>query len=382
MASPTGPCRSCRDQVNYKEKRKMPCAVPLAHSCPVTRLRREPTPAISVVMPVFNGERFLSEAIESILSQTYGNFEFIIINDGSTDRSREIILGYDDPRIVFIDPKAKVGYITALNLGLESARGEFVARQDADDVSLPTRFESQIPLMEERPEIAIVGSSYHMIAGDGSFIYTSRPPVTDVLIRWQMLFHDSFCHSSVLLRAHILRAQNLSYDPAWEAAEDYELWSRILCFGAGANIQEPLVTHRLHEKQFSEVRAGRQKSLATLIARANLQQLGFSLSTEEVEKLRRWFHEFPNPLSRNDMELCKTLLNVLEVFEKKRNTRLEEVRKRLVERALASIEAEKKWAFLASGLFSRLLLNSPSGLLGHASKRLMRRVRKRFAPGA
>jgi glycosyltransferase involved in cell wall biosynthesis len=327
-------------------------------------------------MPVFNGERFLREAIDSILGQTYEDFEFIIVNDGSTDLSRDIVLSYRDDRIVFLDHIDRIGYTTALNAGIEQAQGEFIARQDADDVSLPPRLESQIRFFDDHPEIVLLGSAYHVIAEDGTLIYTSRPPIEDAAIRWQMLFHDAFCHTSVMLRRSVLSQNHLLYDPGWVPAEDYELCSRLLDFGSGANNNQPLVKHRRHPYQISRLASDRQAALATRVSQANLTRLGIDISLNEVETLRQWFHAFPDPLRQKDLPLCNLLLDVLVAHEKQCGIRINQVRRKLVTRMLASVEAGMLSTLLASGLVRRLVLNSPSAVMGHASKRLARRLRK------
>ena len=114
---------------------------------------------ISVLMPAYNAEKYIGEAIESILNQTYKDFEFIIINDGSIDRTEDIILSYDDPRIIYLKNKENSGIVASLNNGLKQAKGQYVARMDADDISLPTRFEKQLQYMESNQHIFVLGTS-------------------------------------------------------------------------------------------------------------------------------------------------------------------------------------------------------------------------------
>ncbi|HKQ33129.1 MAG TPA: glycosyltransferase family A protein, partial [Thermodesulfobacteriota bacterium] len=118
------------------------------------------TPKVTVLMTVYNGEKFLNEAIDGILNQTFRDFEFLIINDGSTDGSREIIKSYKDPRINLVDNESNIGLTASLNRGLSLAGGEYIARQDADDISLPERLEKQISILERNPDIALLGSWY------------------------------------------------------------------------------------------------------------------------------------------------------------------------------------------------------------------------------
>ena len=129
-------------------------------------------PQISVIMPVYNGERFLSEAVESILKQTYQDFEFIIVDDGSTDRSLEIIQYYQalDERIILIENGKNIGVASSLNKGISAAKGEFIARMDADDISLPERLEQQRAFMFTRPDLGVLGCNYYRIHADGELM--------------------------------------------------------------------------------------------------------------------------------------------------------------------------------------------------------------------
>ncbi len=127
-------------------------------------------PKVSVIMSVYNGDKYLREAIESILNQTFTDFEFIIVNDGSTDNSLEIIESYDDERIKTINNKKNIGLTKSLNKALKFAKGKYIARQDADDVSLPNRFEKQVEYLDSHPEVALVGTSVYLIDENGKII--------------------------------------------------------------------------------------------------------------------------------------------------------------------------------------------------------------------
>ena len=160
-----------------------------------------PNQLLTVLMSVYNGSRFLREAIESILNQTFYDFEFIIINDGSTDRTAEILATYQDKRIRIVRNSDNIGLTKSLNEGLKLARGKYIARQDADDISLPKRLERQISYLEAQPDIALLGTWANSIDERGKILWEMRPPSDPSLLRWSMLFNNNMIHSSVMFNA-------------------------------------------------------------------------------------------------------------------------------------------------------------------------------------
>ena len=196
-------------------------------------------PKVTVLMPVYNGEKYLVEAVESILNQTFRDFEFIIINDGSTDSTREILESYHDPRIVLVQQENR-GLIPTLNRGLSMARGEYVARQDCDDVSLPQRLEHQVRFLDANPDVALVGTHYFVMTPARVVRTVHRPPCADLHIRWTMLLGSPCAHPSVMFRRKAVQAVG-GYDEGFIHAEDYELWSRLARQFKLANIPNPLI---------------------------------------------------------------------------------------------------------------------------------------------
>ncbi|MGE4294192.1 MAG: glycosyltransferase [Campylobacterales bacterium] len=206
-------------------------------------------------MSVYNGEGYLKEAIESILNQTCGDFEFLIVNDGSTDKSLEIIQDYQrkDPRIRAID-KPNSGLTKSLNIAIREAKGEFIARQDADDRSDRFRLEKQLAFMQSRPDMVLVGSVAQE-TGNGSprigrfFDETEMPKA---LLRRNPIPHTSaFFRKEVFVRAGL-------YDESFQTAQDYEAWLRLADFGKIAMLPEPLVTYRVGDKSISAKKKYRQ----------------------------------------------------------------------------------------------------------------------------
>ena len=206
--------------------------------------------SVSIVMPVYNGERYLKEAIESILNQTYRDFEFIIINDASTDKSEEIIKSFNDPRIVYIKNDKNLGQAEALNKGIRSVRGLYVARMDQDDVSLLERIAVQLKHMEDNKETAILGTRIQEIDKDGRVmqrpLLPDRPNVKARLFFARLAGWPSIAHPTVMIRKEIFDKIGY-YDPKYRICQDYDLWLRAVRRYRIENIPEVLLNYRNHD---------------------------------------------------------------------------------------------------------------------------------------
>lgn len=231
-------------------------------------------------MPVYNGEHFLPEAIDSILGQTFRDIELLIIDDGSTDRSADIIQAYDDPRIRLVRNSINLGLVAALNKGLDLARGDYIARMDCDDIALPSRLEKQVRFMDGNPDVGLCGTFYQWFSGDLS--KTVRLPEDDQSIRLTLAFENSFGHNTVMLRRRHLSELGLKYDPAFKYAEDYEFWVRCSHYMKMANLPEVLVRYRFHPENTSSVYRGEQQQTADRIRRMQLDLLGLAATPEEL----------------------------------------------------------------------------------------------------
>ena len=213
------------------------------------------SPILSVVMSVYNGEKYLDEAIQSILNQTYKDFEFIIINDGSTDNSLEIIKKYknQDERIILINRENK-GLITSLNQGIEKTKGKYIARMDADDISLPQRFEKQIQLME-KDSLDICGGDYLSIDSDGSLLSLNLTPKGCALCTLSLVSKVPFAHPTVMIRKEFLDKNVLKYGQSdYKKAEDLDLWIRMYEKGAKfSNVDDIIFKYRIIENSLSKI---------------------------------------------------------------------------------------------------------------------------------
>ena len=202
-------------------------------------------PILSVVMTVYNGEKYLREAIDSILAQTFSDFELIFINDGSTDKTSKILNSYKDPRIKIIDQSNK-GLVASLNHGIKAAGGKYIARHDADDGSEPTRFAKQVRVLNERPRVVMVGTSMKVMDSQGKILHEHFVLINNNELRQELLVRSPFAHGSVMFRKDVAVRAGL-YNQKYWPAEDYELWLRMCEHGELTNIDEPLYIYREHE---------------------------------------------------------------------------------------------------------------------------------------
>jgi glycosyltransferase involved in cell wall biosynthesis len=205
---------------------------------------------ISVIIPVYNAEKYLNASIESILNQTFTNFELIIINDGSTDRSVDIIRSYlRDDRIVFINRHENKKLVYTLNEGLKKARGKFIARMDADDISLSNRFEKQLEFLQKNPNIMVVGSSYISFNDKNNQRLHSHPK-DPVEIAYHFISNTYFCHPSVMFRSELV---NIIGEYENVEAEDFRFFSKIINHFPGANLEIALLYYREHDNNRSSI---------------------------------------------------------------------------------------------------------------------------------
>lgn len=212
-------------------------------------------PTVSVVMPVYNAKAYIAKAVESILAQSFGHFELIIINDGSTDGSQQILEKYatQDPRIRLVTRENR-GLVASLNEGIDLARADLIARMDADDVAFPERFALQVSFMDAHPEIVACGTCYNIIDfKDRILVACDREPQNDEEIQNTLLGGiPCLCHPTVMMRKTAVLAAG-GYDPETMLAEDLDLWLRLGESGKLANLPEVLLGYREHGGSVSEM---------------------------------------------------------------------------------------------------------------------------------
>lgn len=246
---------------------------------------RASVPAVTVLMPVHNGEAFVADAVESVLGQTFRDFEFLVIDDGSTDRGVEIIEGYRDPRVRVIRNQRRIELIRTLNRGLELARTKYVARMDADDISLPQRLERQVAFLEANPEVGVCGTRVTTI-GDREGETWSYPESAEE-IRCRLLFGASIAHPSVCMRRAAFCHHDLRFDDAYPHAEDYRLWRAASQKFPLANIGEVLLLHRIHDGSVSRRFLPEQEATVRQIHLEALGDLGLAPTERELFVHRR-----------------------------------------------------------------------------------------------
>jgi glycosyltransferase involved in cell wall biosynthesis len=233
-------------------------------------------PAVSVLMPVYNGARYVAEAVDSILAQSFGDFEFMIVNDGSTDRSEKILREYEtrDNRIRVIS-RPNTGIVGALNDGLAQCKAELIARMDADDVSLPQRFERQVQYMRDNPDCVAVGSRVIGIDPYGCELFRSEHKLIHTEIDAELLNGVGWAivHPAVMMRAQAVKAIG-GYRPLFQWVEDLDLFLRMAEHGRLANLNEFLLNYRQHTESVNRTRAAQQAELADACVRDAYQRRG------------------------------------------------------------------------------------------------------------
>lgn len=241
-------------------------------------------PKISVIMPAYNAEKYIAEAIDSILGQTFGDFEFIILNDCSKDRTEEIILSYDDPRIVYVKNEENMGVARTLNKGLELAKGEYIARMDADDISLPERFAKQVAFLTHNPKTVVCGSAITLF-GQTQESQVRSFPTNPAQAQLQLIFAPCFAHPSVMIRRNILEEQSLRYDIRWEGTEDYAFWWDLGKHGDLCSLQECLLCYRIHPQQVTANSNPKIETTFIPFARKRLEDLDVNCTLTDAKIL-------------------------------------------------------------------------------------------------
>jgi glycosyltransferase involved in cell wall biosynthesis len=237
-------------------------------------------PLISVIMPVYNASKYLSEAINSILNQTYDSFELIILNDNSTDDSLKIIKKHQelDKRILVIDKEKNVGPAKLRNEGFDIAKGEYIALMDADDISLPRRFEKQLDLFIKKPEIGVCGTWFELF-GENIETQIIKHYEFHNTLKIEFLIDNYIGNPTVMIRSSILN--NHRFKNEFVPMEDYDLWSKLICETQFYNIQEVLVNYRWHETNISHTKKVNLEQIHKTIR--NNQLLEFELNKNHIE---------------------------------------------------------------------------------------------------
>ena len=237
---------------------------------------------VSIILPVYNSEKYIEKSVESILNQEFQNFELIIINDGSTDQSLNIIKEkFQTKKIILIDRKENKGLPYSLNEGIKISRGDYIARMDADDISLPSRLGTQYDFLEKNKNIALVGSDY-LVFNDFGIIKKAQHPSNIFEIKWEIIFDTVFCHPSVFFRKDIITS--IGFYKNCEA-EDFDLFSRILFNFNGTNLNQVLINYREHSNNRSFTVKEKLEKSVFLTYSENYRKYKIRCSENELRKM-------------------------------------------------------------------------------------------------
>ena len=258
------------------------------------------SPRVSIIMSAYNEAAHIAQAIDSILAQTFTDFEFIIINDGSTDQTKNIIAGYKDKRIRAVE-RANAGLVASLNLGVQMAKAQLIARQDADDASLPNRLEQLVALFDADKNLVLAGTSMQTMDSKGNYLHDHVVLLGNRELKQELLVRSPFAHGSVMFKKDIFEQAGGYLQAEWPA-EDYGLWLRMAPFGNFANIDEPLYSYRENQDGISQNNAEQQANMTTAIRNKAWQQrqqlVPLHISIKPYVNLVMW-HERLERIARN-----------------------------------------------------------------------------------
>jgi len=240
------------------------------------------TPVISVILPVYNAEKYVEEAVDSILTQSYQNFEFIILNDGSTDGSLTVINKFSsNPQVKIVTHENK-GLIATLNKGIALAKGEYIARMDADDIAHPKRFEKQLSLFEANENLGVCSASTENFGAETDI--TIRSADNDKL-KATLLFWPPFSHPAAMIKRSVLTDNNISYREEFKHCEDFDLWSQLAPYCQFSNVTEIMLKYRVHPEQVTN-------SFSDVVLDAHFRICQRNLSAQGVNLEKRDFLAF------------------------------------------------------------------------------------------
>jgi glycosyltransferase involved in cell wall biosynthesis len=273
-------------------------------------------PLVSVVMPVYNGGLFLQESIDSILAQKYRHFEFIIVNDGSTDHTESIILSNYDDRIRYFRNETNKGLIYSLNYAIDRANGEYIARIDADDVAITDRIENQIAFLLNNTDYGICGTNFIQIDRNGKLISKVSLPLSDEDAQTLLFFGNVFCHSSMMIRANLIRLYQ--YRDEYLVCEDYDLWSRIAKQTKVANLPGFSTLYRMHGNNFSVKERQTMNKVISKINERFLKEWNIQYTQDELI-IHANFLQYNYPLYKDEQEVAdlqRWLIKLIWYLEK------------------------------------------------------------------
>lgn len=301
-------------------------------------------PKITVLMAAYNAERYLREAVDSVLQQSFRDFEFIVFDDKSTDGSLEILKAYHDPRLIIIENAQNQGLTKNLVKGMELARGDYVARMDADDVCLPHRLQTQVAFLDQNADVSVVGSAVIFFDGAG-YKFVGHQPLSHDEIKCELLYGFTMLHPSVMMRKADLARHGLNYDPHFVCSQDHDLWVRAIRCLRFANLHEPLLKMRDHPMKIGRTRRPKQEEMSNETRKRQLDELGVHYNADELRAFNQAAGGFA-PKEEADLRHYEAIL--LKIFRVNRERAIFD------QATLQSFGARRFRAWCRDGLIRRL----------------------------
>ncbi len=324
-------------------------------------------PIVSVIMPVHGAQPFINEAIESVLGQTFTDFELIIVSEPDTEpEALKKIEGYRNPRIIHQMNLEQIGLERSLNLALDMARGEYIARLDSDDKSVRTRLEKQCHYLGEHADVAILGSSVYFIDEKSQVKGEYNVPIDPAIVGWMMLYNTAIVNPSSIMKRIVVQRIG-GYDPDFKTAEDYDYWARASELFRIGNLPEKLVFYRNNPASISHIFLEKQRATAARISHRSMEAiLGKKLSIEMARTMRLMSNCFEGSQSKDYELAAQTTIEMCQMYIKRRTLSPKEGK------SVFEVASRNYWNLVARGagadlgnswkLLGRVLLDKPPRL--------------------
>lgn len=269
-------------------------------------------PTISVLMPVYNGEKYLHEAISSVLGQTFADFELIICDDNSDDSTEKIVKAFSDPRIKYSKNQTRLGLAENRNTTLIKALGSYIAILDADDVALPSRLQTQLNFLETHNEYVLCASQAEVISSTGAVLAHWYFPLDSRALQARFYVQFPFVHSSLMMRSSCIQKRKITYDPKFSPAEDYHFVSQLLSMGKMSVINTTLVKYRLHDQNMSKKSNDVVSKKLPKLYKKLYFKIGLSISDPDIQDMVYLY----NPQANVPVDIIRTLKNCFLLFKR------------------------------------------------------------------
>ena len=301
-------------------------------------------------MSVYNTPKeYIKEAIESILNQTYRDFEFLIINDHSDEETSNYLYTFNDPRILIINNDTNLGLTKSLNKALKIAKGDYIARMDSDDIAYPNRFEKQLDYIKKHPEYIAIGSDFILSNTQQRVTKANMPK--EVRRARMFFYNEGLCHPTAFINSTLLKKHNITYNEEVLKAQDYALWVDILKYGDIGNINEPLLTYRIHDKQITKGFSN-QMSYEQMTMKKQLDSFNHHFNDQEIDL---YYHIYRGEITSNEKIAANFMKTIIELNNQKQiydpTIFKKEAKKVWIKGSLKQIKKHHRAAMLIHSLF-------------------------------